>query len=703
MLMACAMFILVHKVSHSQTTSIDSLKKQLNITKKNDEKFEILFQLYKELIKTHKEEAAIYADQAKRLALEMGDEVKEARIMKETSKQYMVRHQFEKFDSVNLLVAKIFKKYGEDKLYGNCINNLGASHYYRGNFVEAEEYFRQALEFYSEDDEFSWSTKLNIVSIMQNQGRYSESLKMLLPLTERFYESGDQYNYANCMVLMANVYNNQGNNEKAKEYNLKYVEQCNEIGFKPGIAGGYNNLAIIYYKEGNYEKSLENCIYAKEVFEELPDNYHLTNVLILMGNVYKDLNKLDKAWEINNKALKIAKKNDFKKIITEVYNNNSNLYLLEGNFEKAKSEAFKSYHLARETNNFKMIRDASFNIYNSYKKLGDNINALKYYEKHIQYKDSVQNEQNSREVKALKRNFEILTKDYENEKLKNENQLNQLEIKEQKTKTLVVIIILFAVIVIAAVMLVLNNKLKSKNKLILYQKDELEKANSLKDNMFAIIAHDLRGPVGNVSTLLDFLEYESVSEDKESYDQILDTVKKAASSTFSLLENLLNWARQQKNEIKYEPKHQNLGGVINNVIDLKLPAAQNKEIKIKATINKEIECAFDYQMIDLVIRNLVDNAIKFTPVGGEVNVISNVTGKQVEISVKDSGIGISEEVKQKLFNKYEYYTTKGTKNERGSGLGLKLCYDFIEYHSGQIWVESAEGKGSAFKFTLPLS
>lgn len=702
MLGICIILSLVQTVCTAQSNPVDSLKKQLKITENSENKFEILFQLYKELIKSDKEQAAIYADKAKNLAVEMSDEVREARMMKETSKQYMVTYQFEKFDSVNLLVAKIFKKYGEDRLHANCVNNLGSSQYYRGNFKEAEKYYRKALEFYSEDDELSWSTKLNIVSIMQTQGRYSESLKMLLPLTEKFLEAGDKYNYANCLVFIANIYNNQGDNEKAIEYNLNYVEKCNEIGYKGGAAGGYYNLAMIYYEDGNYEKSLENCVYAKNVFEELPDNYQLTNVLVFMGVVYKELNQLDKAWEINNKALKIAKENDFKRSVTEVYNNNSNLYLIEGKFEDAKKQAFKSYYLAKESNNFNMIRDASFNIYDSYKYLGDYRNALKFYEIHAEYKDSVNKEQTSREIQALKRNFEIITKDYENERLKNENQLNQLEIKEQKTKTLIVGIILITALIIVLVMVVLYNKLKAKNKLILQQKDELKKANSLKDNMFSIIAHDLRGPVGNVSGLLDFLDYDSAIDNKVNFERILEVVKKAASSTFILLENLLTWARQQKNEIEFKPKSQNIAELIKEVIQLKIPAANNKNISIHPVLKEEVNCVFDYDMINLVIRNLVDNAIKFTPDGGEVKVSSSISGRFVHISVSDSGVGISEEAKQKLFDKYQFFSSLGTKNEKGSGLGLKLCREFVERHSGQIKVDSNERHGSTFTVEIPV-
>jgi len=211
----------------------------------------------------------------------------------------------------------------------------------------------------------------------------------------------------------------------------------------------------------------------------------------------------------------------------------------------------------------------------------------------------------------------------------------------------------------------------------------------------------LRGPLGTLSGLLGFLDADTARDDKESYDEVLETVKDSTSSTYALLENLLTWARQQKNEISFEPKPANLTELVNEIMQLKQPAAESKKIQLGHTLSKELVGKFDKNMVHLVIRNLVDNAIKFTPEGGKVDIVGEIKEEKVQIAVADSGVGISEEVRTKLFDKYQLHSSKGTKNERGSGLGLKLCHEFVRKHSGSIRVESETGKGSKFIFTLP--
>lgn len=699
----CFLILISENKLYAGNSNEDSLKAIVRATENNEEKFEALFQLHSIAMNIDSAQSVQYANEARKIAIELNDEVREARILKDFSKKYIIAYDFHTYDSLILICANIFKKYNEKKLYADCLNNLGASQYYRGNLNEAEILFRQALEYYNPEDKLYLSTSLNIVFIMQTQGRYSESLKLLIPLTNKFHEIGDDYNYAGCLVCMANVYSNQGDKEKAEEYNILYLEKCKEISFDNGVAGGYYNLANLYYEKEEYEKAINNALLAKEIFIRNQNDYELSNVLIFIGVIYKDLGQIDNARIANDESKKIAQKNGFSHHLSMVYSNNSNLSLIEGNYIEAKELSMKAFKIAEENNSYKMMRDASFNIYESCKNLGEYKNALKYHEIHMQFKDSVDHEQNSREVQALKINFEITTKEYENEKLKTENQLHLLEIKQQHTKLLVIGIFLLLTLGIGATLTLLNKKLKAKNKVISKQKDELNKSNNLKNYMYSIIAHDLRGPLGNIKSLLNFLDIDTAQNDKEGFNNILETIKKASSSTFELLENLLTWAHQQKNEIKFQPKNQNIKELIENVIQLKTPAIANKNIILNDNIDDCINWSFDYDMINLVVRNLVDNAIKFTPQGGEIKINADKINNKLQISVSDTGLGISNEVKDKLLNKYEHYTTYGTMNEKGSGLGLKICLEFIEKHSGQIWIDSIQGKGSTFTFTIPLS
>jgi len=679
----------------------DSLQQIIQTTNDEAQKFEALLELHKALKAEEPQKAEAYAGEALELAQKMGDELREARVMKETSKALLASYRFEKFDSVVHTLIPVFERHNESNLLADCYNNLGTSHFYRGNVVKAEEYYHLSLE-HIDPNSWEWaSTRLNTVFLMQTQGRDSEALPILLKLTKRFKALDDEYNYAQCLVTLASVYENQGDYEKSREYNLQYIEKCKAIGFTDGPAGAYHNLANLASKQGNHQEALEYALKAVEGFSKPQTVWNKASSMLTLGIIYHQLGLLDKALQTNKEVLTISEEKGITSFLSEVYNNNSNIYLEKGAYKTALAWGKKSLQEAEKNREIDMIQDASYNLYEGSKALGRTEDALAYHELHHQYKDSIQEEQNSKAIRDLKENFEITIREYENQQLKQENQLNELEIEQQNTKLWVIAIILLLVSTVVLILILLNKKLRTKNRIISEQRGELQKANRLKDNMFSIIAHDLRGPVGTLRGLLEFLDVDAAREDKESYEEVLETVKDSASSTYALLENLLTWARQQKNEISFEPKPANLTELVHEIMQLKQPAAESKKIQLKHTLSNELVVTFDKNMIHLVIRNLVDNAIKFTPEGGKVDIAGEINEEKVQIAVADSGVGISEEVRTKLFDKYQLYSSKGTRNERGSGLGLKLCHEFVQKHSGSIRVESETGKGSKFIFTLP--
>ncbi|MFP4025176.1 MAG: ATP-binding protein [Thiohalospira sp.] len=691
-------------LAHSQQengVNTDSLQQIIQTTTDDAQKFEALFALHKAVKAQEPQKAEVYAGEALELAQKMGDELREARVIKETSKILLANYQFDQFDSIVHTIIPVFERHNEIDLLADCYNNLGTSQFYKGNLNKAEEYYHLTLE-HIDPDSWEWaSTRLNMVFLMQTQGRDSEALPILLKLAKRFKALGDEYNYAQCLVTLASIYENQGDYEKSREYNLQYIEKCKAIGYADGISGAYHNLANLASKQGNHQEALEYALKAVEGFSQPKTIWNKVSSMLTLGIIYHQLGELDKALQTNEEILTISREKGINSFLPEVYNNNSNIYIEKGAYKTALDWAKKSLQEAEKNQMIDMIKDASYNLYEASKALGRTEDALAYHEMHHHYKDSLQEEQNSKAIRDLKENFEITIKEYENQQLKQENQLNELKIEQQEAKLWVVAIILLLVSTVVLVLIFLNKKLRTKNRIISEQRGELQKANQLKDNMFSIIAHDLRGPVGTLNGLLGFLDADTAREDKESYEEVLETVKDSTSSTYALLENLLTWARQQKNEISFEPKSANLTELVEEIMNLKQPAAESKKIQLRHTLSEELFGKFDKNMIHLVIRNLVDNAIKFTPEGGKVDILGEIKEEIVQIAVADSGVGISEEVRMKLFDKYQLYSSKGTKNERGSGLGLKLCHEFVQKHSGSIHVESETGKGSKFIFTLP--
>lgn len=230
---------------------------------------------------------------------------------------------------------------------------------------------------------------------------------------------------------------------------------------------------------------------------------------------------------------------------------------------------------------------------------------------------------------------------------------------------------------------------------------KIKKLNEAKDKIFAIISHDLRGPVGNTKTLIDLILDKQNKFDEKTILSFIAMIGEQSASVFAILENLLAWANSQRNNIVFQPVFQDIDLAIHSNVELLKDIASKKEITISNETNKSILINFDLTLISTVVRNLIANALKFTPSKGKITINTEKTDSQLIISVADNGVGISKDRIDKIFDKTSYETTFGTNDEKGSGLGLKLCLEFIEKHEGKIWVESEVGVGSTFKFSLP--
>jgi len=230
---------------------------------------------------------------------------------------------------------------------------------------------------------------------------------------------------------------------------------------------------------------------------------------------------------------------------------------------------------------------------------------------------------------------------------------------------------------------------------------ELKNSNAAKDKFFSIIAHDLRSPFSSLLSFSEFL-YQDIEElSKDEIKSFAENINEAAKTVFSLLENLLQWSRIQIGTISFNPKYFPIHNTASKVINLLLHNAAIKNIEIVNKINNEHIVYADEDMIFSVLQNLLSNAIKFTDEKGKIIFSSEEKDGMIEITISDTGIGMDESDIEKLFRIDIPFTKSGTKNEKGSGLGLILCKEMIEKNGGRIWVKSKPGEGTTFTFSLP--
>jgi PAS domain S-box-containing protein len=262
-----------------------------------------------------------------------------------------------------------------------------------------------------------------------------------------------------------------------------------------------------------------------------------------------------------------------------------------------------------------------------------------------------------------------------------------------------------------------NDELESANHELAFQNTEKEKRaaelintneelknllelNSDKDRFISILAHDLRSPFNSILGFLSLLSENIHSYSIDKIEEYIGMINQSAQSTFDLLEELISWTMSQSGKLTYEPEKLIFTGVCEEVIENLRPIANAKGISLNYYMTEMITVFADIHMLKTILRNLISNAIKFTNYGGKIGIYAKKTTSNITISVSDNGIGLEQEKLNMLFDTSTTFTTRGTRNENGTGLGLILCKEFVERLGSKIWVESKKGEGSTFYFTL---
>lgn len=232
--------------------------------------------------------------------------------------------------------------------------------------------------------------------------------------------------------------------------------------------------------------------------------------------------------------------------------------------------------------------------------------------------------------------------------------------------------------------------------------NHLVELNSIKDKMFSVIGHDLRSPLGSIKMTLDFLKSDSGQQYKiEDFRNSVSLLAQTTDEVFGLLENLLGWAKSQSGNLSVVPENVQVSELVNSVYLLHKGSFNHKSITFENNVDKESLVYADMNMLKTILRNLISNAIKYTPAGGTITIHSKELNDFTRIIVTDNGLGISVEDIPKLFDEKQHLTTYGTNKESGSGLGLILCQSFVKSNNGRLMVESEQGKGSSFIIELP--
>lgn len=517
----------------------------------------------------------------------------------------------------------------------------------------------------------------------------------------------DTKNTAKLLSNIAMTHNRMRNMNDAI-YNYRKALSLNaSINNHAGMAVNYNGLGEIYKTINRLDSALINYQKAKNLNKSTEfQAITLSNIAGIYINYADSMNKavdcLKQSWTMFNQLGLNQYEAEFKQGIGVIL-------FKQGKYKSAIEALEQSIELNDKFNRGYKIKTTCHNLLSKvYERTGDYMTALKHMKLYIQYSDSLAQKEKYEQIATLEKQYETEKNENEIARLQAERELTLIQLRKNKqlkqlgmATALLLLLLVFFVYMKYLDKIKSNQLLKEKNLLIAQSEQELRILNASKNKFFSIIAHDLKNPLHSI------LGYSSLL--KEKYDLFSEIERRkfagdihhSTNNIFRLLQNLLEWSKAQTGRLNFSPAVVEYQQILDNSLSILQSLANQKKIEIKAENDPELEIFADPLMIETVLRNLINNAIKFTPEGGQIEVSAKRENGQILVSVSDTGIGIPEEDTKNLFRIDSKVKRKGTNNEDGSGLGLILCQEFVDKHNGKIWVESTLGKGSAFTFSIP--
>lgn len=599
------------------------------------------------------------------------------------------------------------------------------------------EYAEQALHIAQKNNYQNGMLKAynNIGVINDGQGNYSKALQCFMKTLELSRDLGDAKATSKALNNIGVLYESLGEYKQALKYHEQSLEIKEKLQDEQGIGFAYNNMGVIYKELGQAAKALDYHLKALSIREKTDYQRGIANSLNNIGRIYLTQHLLEKAQQCFVKSLEITEQLEDKSGQAYSLLNLGLVYYKKYDFHQSILYAKKSFQISRELTAKLEIKESCKLLYQSYAALHDYQNAFKYQTTYLNFHDSLTSEETKRRIAHLQSSYEIQKRDGEIMMLNKDKEISEAETRrlnaeaERKNLFLFASFTFLAFLILLAVILVrynrqhkrVNHLLHKKNEEIRHtnfdlqvknkeielrneevweQKRSLEELNGIKDRLFSIIAHDFRSPLNSLQGTLSLLQMEAISY--EELKNILPGIIYKVDHTVSLLDNLLNWARTQMSGMKTKPVDFNLQAIIEENVYLLKSQANEKGVLIHNLISPAIPVFADQEMIKLVVRNLLTNAVKFTSPGDVISVKVKETPHFYQVAVVDTGCGIDKDKLSYLFEPGKG-STPGTHNEKGTGLGLWMCKDFVEKNGGNIWAESEKSKGSTFYFTTPKS
>jgi signal transduction histidine kinase len=608
-----------------------------------------------------------YTEQALALADKLGDPATKVRAYQ--NKAFLLTSSGDysgalRYDNLSLEIDIAQK---DSVLISRDYNNIGNDYYDLGEYDDAFFYFTQSHRI-ATSIKHPLRTLIalhNVGRVYKEMGQYQRALEHLGVAKTMSEQNNDDAGIAYAYDEIGDIQLRKlafDSAERTLSLALRVARDTKEKALHPKI---YAKLATVSFLKGNFSSAMAFYDSAYSLHELTKDRFGMAEVELGRGIVLSKQGRYDEALKKIEYSLAVAKELNARVLEIKCYNHLSHVWELKSDFKKSLAY-FKQY---------KQLEDTLFSQEIQGKLLRD---QLRYETASRDTRIAVLSEQQAAQRGELK--------------------------KQEFVRNILVVVMALSVILLATVYRSGRRRRQINTLLLQHQEEmekrseELERLNQVKDKFFSIISHDLRSPINALAGLLDLLDKGALTTDE--LPKHIRELKVRFNHTRTLLNNLLDWTLLQMDKLNLQAAKIDIFHIVEENIQL-LMSVQSKDIRLINEVPQNAIGFADSNTINLVIRNLMTNSIKFTNDGGTVKITGQEKPSEWLIAVTDNGVGMPNDVLKMLFDKTAPYTTRGTANEKGTGLGLILCKEFVEKNGGKIWVESEEGKGSTFSFTLP--
>jgi len=715
----------------SQNTLLDSLKSVLKNTSSNAQKADILI----EIIPLEKDslEFERYSTEALEISKALGDYALQCKIYRQRTLQYAdynnlskalevisksieLNDKISKIDRVENLITKgnlylynfrnreqaqeIYEQAQEinlslaekDRTIA-CYSLLGNIYRRIGKIEKAKDYYQTTVDIGKRRNERIHPALIGLGIISKNKGDYTKALSYYIEALKEM-EKMNSRNQDVALKNIGNLFNSQGDYLKAEEYFNKLLNFGQESKRKDVVIVGHISLGTAMGQQKKIEKAeyhFQEAIRLSKAGNYMP---LLLKSYTFIADLYNETKDYDKAFSSLTKALKLSEEQPQTKTGAAILNYAAgNVFLQKGQYDKAEKHLNTALDFAKSFDNKERLKYAEIGLATLYEKQGKYASALNHFKNFHFVNDSLTTDVKNEQIAEIETKYETEKKEAENKSLLATNEL----IAKQNQQYKIGAAILSGLLALLAYFFF---QLRETRNQLTLQNQQLKDLNTTKDKFFGIIAHDIRSPITALDGVSEQMNYYLEKDDKTKLNRLADRIDTTAKRLTSLLDNLLNWALLQTGMIPYNPKSVNIQAIAQENIDLFQHVAEAKNISLKNNITSASPVFSDESALNTIIRNLLNNAIKFTPAGGEVNIDTEIQGDKVFIKINDTGTGIAADKLEKLFS-LQKQSSKGTAGEKGSGLGLMLCKELVELNKGTIRAISELGKGSSFVFSLP--